>query len=247
MKKKKIKICILSAVLLLCVTAVLTAAGKININQYFAGGYPLRGVDVSHYQGEIDWKYFREQGIDFAFIKATEGSTFVDQRFSANWEDAKSAGLYVGAYHFFSFDSPASVQAEHYISTVGDLTGAIVPAVDIEYYGDKRKNPPEKGRVVSQLRELLDALEERYGAKPVIYTTYTVYNRYIRNEFDAYPLWIRNVYYPPLDIGRRWDFWQYSDTGAIGGTSGEERYVDLNVFRGSREELEELLIKPDKP
>ncbi len=245
MKKKKIKICILSAILLLlCATAVLVALKKINLNQYLLASYSLRGVDVSHYQGEIDWKYFREQGIDFAFIKATEGSGYVDEKFAENRKNAEAAGLYVSAYHFFSFDSPASVQAEHYISTVGDLTGALAPAVDIEYYGDKRENKPEKSRVVSQLQELLDILEERYGEKPVIYTTYAVYNRYIRNEFDAYPLWIRNVYYPPLDIGREWDFWQYSDTGAIGGTSGVEKYVDLNVFRGSREELEDLFIEP---
>lgn len=242
-KRKRIIVCvILTILLLLCVTAVLVVLKKININQYLVAEYPVRGVDVSHYQGEIDWKHFKEQGIDFAFIKATEGSSFVDEKFEINRDDAVAAGLYVGAYHFFSFDSPAASQAEHFISTVGNLSGALPPVVDIEYYGDKRENPPEKAQVVSGLQELLDALEKEYGVKPVIYTTYTVYGKYIRNEFDAYPLWIRNVYYPPADIGRQWTFWQYSDTGAIGGTSGEEKYVDLNVFRESREELEKLLI-----
>lgn len=240
---KRVIICVISAVLLsVCVTVVLLALKKININQYLVAGYPLRGVDVSHYQGEIDWQQIREQGIDFAFIKATEGSSYVDERYEENRKNAREAGLYIGAYHFFSFDSPAASQAEHFIATAGEMSGALPPVVDIEYYGDKRENPPEKAQVVSGLQELLDALETEYGVKPVIYTTYTVYNKYIRNGFQEYPLWIRNVYYPPADIGREWTFWQYSDTGELKGTAGEEKFVDLNVFRKGREELEKLLI-----
>lgn len=240
---KRVIICVISAVLLpVCVTAVLLALKKININQYLVAGYPLRGVDVSHYQGEIDWQQIREQGVDFAFIKATEGSSYVDERYEENRKNAREAGLYIGAYHFFSFDSPAASQAEHFIATAGEMSGALPPVVDIEYYGDKRENPPEKAQVVSGLQELLDALETEYGVKPVIYTTYTVYNEYIRNGFQEYPFWIRNVYYPPADIGREWTFWQYSDTGELKGTAGEEKFLDLNVFRKGREELEKLLI-----
>ena len=241
MKQKTVQL-IFTVLLLLCVLAILTATKRININQYLVGGYSVKGVDVSHYQGEIDWEHFREQGIDFAFIKATEGSSLVDERFEENREGAKAAGLYAGAYHFFSFDSTPASQAEHFIATVGDLSGSLPPVVDIEFYGDKRKNPPEKAYVVSGLRELLEALEEEYGVKPIIYTTYTVYNRYIRNAFQEYPLWIRNVYYPPGDIGRQWTFWQYCDTGALGGTAGEEKFVDLNVFRESREDLLKMLV-----
>ncbi|MDE5590269.1 MAG: glycoside hydrolase family 25 protein [Acetatifactor sp.] len=240
---KRVIACVIFAILLLllCV-AVLLVLKKININQYLVAGYPVRGVDVSHYQGEIDWQQFKEQGIDFAFIKATEGSSFVDEKYEENWVNAREAGLYVGAYHFYSFDSPAASQAEHFISIAGDLRGALPPVVDIEYYGDKRENPPKKEQVVSGLQELLDALEKEYGVKPVIYTTYTVYNKYIRNGFQEYPLWIRNVYYPPVDIGREWTFWQYSDKGKLRGTAGEEKYVDLNVFGKDREELERMLI-----
>ncbi len=242
-KRKCVAVCaILAVFLLLCVAAILIAFKKIKVNSYFADQYPMRGVDVSHYQGEIEWELFREQGISFAFIKATEGSSFVDERYETNWENARAAGLYVGAYHFFSFDSPASAQAEHFIATVGDLSGTLPPTVDIEYYGDKSKNPPEKEQVVSQLQELLSALEEEYGVKPIIYTTYTVYNKYIRDGFEDYPLWIRNVYYPPGDIGRQWTFWQYSDTGTLRGTSGEEKYVDLNVFYEEQKELEKLPV-----
>lgn len=240
---KCVIVCVIFAILLLllCV-AVLLVLKKINFNQYLVAGYPVRGVDVSHYQGEIDWQQFKEQGVEFAFIKATEGSSFVDEKYEENRENARAEGLYIGVYHFFSFDSPPASQAEHFIATAGDLSGTLPPVVDIEYYGDKRENPPEKDQVVSGLQELLDALEKEYGVKPVIYTTYAVYNKYIRNGFQEYPLWIRNVYYPPADIGRAWTFWQYSDTGKLKGTAGEEKYVDLNVFRKDREELEKLLI-----
>ncbi|MCM1558695.1 MAG: hypothetical protein NC123_04005 [Butyrivibrio sp.] len=242
-KKRRRVVCItLGALLLVCVTAGLILLKKININQYFLAGYPVRGVDVSHYQGEIHWRQMKEQGVDFAFIKATEGSSYVDERYEENRENAQAAGIYVGVYHFFSFDSPPASQAAHFIATAGDMSGLLPPVVDIEYYGDKQHNPPEKAEAVSGLQELLDALEQEYGVKPIIYTTYTVYNKYIRGGFEAYPLWIRNVYYPPVDIGRQWTFWQYSDTGRLQGTGGEEKYVDMNVFRESREELEALLI-----
>ncbi|MCM1120677.1 MAG: glycoside hydrolase family 25 protein [bacterium] len=240
--KRKVARVLYVVLLLTSVSVILIAFKIIKIPPYLAAQYPMQGVDVSHYQGEIEWERIREQGIDFAFIKATEGSSFVDDRFAANWKEARSAGLYVGAYHFFSFDSPASSQAEHFIATVGSLSGALPPAVDIEYYGDKAKNPPERQQAVSQLRELLCALEEEYGVKPVIYTTYTIYGQYIRGEFEEYPLWIRNVYYPPVNTGRHWTFWQYCDTGTLQGTSGEEKYVDLNVFREGQKELEELLV-----
>lgn len=233
---------LIAALSLTGVLIILIAFKIIKVTPYFAARYPMQGVDVSHYQGEIQWERLREQGIDFAFIKATEGSSFVDTRFAANWEEARAAGLYAGAYHFFSFDSPASSQAEHFIATVGSLSGALPPAVDVEYYGDKAKNPPEKQQVVSQLRKLLYALEEEYGVKPVIYTTYTSYDQYIRGEFEEYPLWIRNIYYVPVGTGRNWTFWQYCDTGMLQGTSGKEKYVDLNVFREGQKELEELLI-----
>lgn len=80
--------------------------------------YPVRGVDVSSYQGKIDWNVIASQGISFAFVKATEGSSLVDPCFASNYGNAAAAGLRVGAYHFFSFDSPAETQADSFIKTV---------------------------------------------------------------------------------------------------------------------------------
>lgn len=208
-----------------------------------ASGYEVQGVDVSHYQGEIDWQVFEEQGIDFAFIKATEGSGHVDTKFDENWEEADATKIKTGAYHFFSFDSSAETQAQLYIDTVGDLSGRLIPVVDIEFYGDKFSNPPEKEEIVGELKTMLNILEAEYGVKPMVYTTYTFYYKYLNGEIDDYPLWIRNVYFSPnVDMRYQWTFWQYTDTAIINGYSGAEEYIDRNVFCGSAEELDEYVI-----
>lgn len=159
-----------------------------------------------------------------------------------NWKDAQSASIPARAYHFFSFDSSAKTQAEHFIKTVGSLSERLVPMVDVEYYSDKEKNPPDREWLVSQLQEFLNIFETEYGIKPIIYTTYKVYCKYIKDEFTQYPLWIRNVYYYPFDIDGQWQFWQYSDIGDIEGIKGG---VDLDVFKGTAKELEKFIVQKD--
>lgn len=244
MKKKRYALILILAVLFAISVSILLINKIIKINPFFAGRYELRGIDVSHYQGVIDWEKLAGQELDFAFIKATEGSSYLDECFYDNWQAAGKTDLYIGAYHFFSFDSEGKNQAEFFISTVGNLEGKLSPVVDVEFYGDKAYNPPEKEAVVTQLGEMLSALEEHYQVKPIIYTTYTVYNQYIKGDFQEYPLWIRNVYYPPdVTLRGAWNFWQYMDTAVLEGYSGTEKYIDMNVFRGTKEELEMLLVQ----
>ena len=248
MKKQSRKRYILSPscilFLFLLVMAILIISKRIAITPYFASRYEVQGIDLSHYQGEVDWDQLRQSGISFAFIKATEGSRTVDERFSENWQNAAGTGLCIGAYHFFSFDSPAEDQAALYKNTVGNLDGRLPPVLDVEYYGKKEKNPPEREKTIAEIQKLLDLLEIEYQVKPILYTTYPVYHRYIQDNFDSYPLWIRNVYYKPgFDIGRDWLFWQYSDTSVMEGYQGEEPYIDRNVFAGSKEELKNLCIR----
>lgn len=225
------------------VTGALVLRKDIKINPLLAKGYEVHGVDVSHYQGTIDWGVL-SQNQDFAFIKATEGSTHVDECFLDNWQAAGQTHLYLGAYHFFSFDSDGDKQAASYIETVGELDGKLAPVVDVEYYGNKRSNPPERTEVIENLAAMLDTLEQHYEVKPIIYTTYTVYNDYIKGEFEGYPLWVRSVYCPPSVLfGNKWSFWQYMDTAMLDGYAGAEQYIDVNVFRGTKQELEKLTIQ----
>lgn len=241
--KKRKKTALFSILPGMALFLFLVATKKLCINPLIAVAYPVQGVDVSHYQGDIDWENLAGQDIDFAYIKATEGSRHVDEKFQENWTAAGQTELWLGAYHFFSFDSDAKSQAALFMDTVGDLSGKLAPVVDVEYYGDKRTHLPDRGQVVGQLREFLEILEGQYGVKPVIYTTRPVYGRYIKKEFDQYPLWIRNVYFPPdLEMGGRWEFWQYSDTAVMDGYSGDEKYIDRNVFLGGREKIEDFLV-----
>lgn len=113
--------------------------------------YPITGVDVSHYQGTIDWNILNDQGIRFAYIKATEGSSYIDERFFENWEQSRNSNIIAGAYHFFSFDSSGEDQAKHFIDIVEKYDGMLPPAIDVEYYGDKKVNPPKSEDVRREL------------------------------------------------------------------------------------------------
>ena len=197
--------------------------------------WELFGVDVSSYQGNVDWAVLARQGVDFAFIKATEGSILQDRQFAANWAGAAEAGVRAGAYHFLSYDSPGDTQADNYIATVPVTEGALPPVVDIEFYGKYLEEPPEKAHVKAILDPLLERLEEHYGVKPILYVTYRSYYRYIREGYEDYPLWCSSPMVAPF--GRDWSFWQYSHSALLDGYYGTERRIDLNVFRGSEEEF----------
>lgn len=227
---------IFTAILLLIMAFLAACMAGRYVTPLFAGRYSVRGVDVSHYQGEIDWQELAAQDISFAYIKATEGTTYTDDCFKKNWTDAAKTELKVGAYHFFSFSSPGAKQAEHFIEIVGSLSGKLIPVVDVEYYG---KEQPDKEAVVQELTDFLNTFEEMYNVRPMIYTTYTAYHDFIKGNFDDYPLWIRNVYFTP-DWGMlgKWSIWQYTDREMMDGYSGEEQYIDVNVFYGNQEELE---------
>lgn len=213
---------------------------RMRPNKPFPQPYPVRGVDVSAYQGEINWDLLSKQKIDFAFIKATEGSGHQDARFFENWNDAAKTPLRVGAYHFFSFESGGAGQAANFMRTVSaELPPrALPPAVDIELYGDNKLSPPKREGVRRELDALLLLLEEHYGSRPLLYATESSYRLYLAEGYEEYDIWIRNVRWTPrLSRSRGWTFWQYSDRGLLPGMRGEEKYVDLNVFNGSREEF----------
>lgn len=210
--------------------STLFSQAQVNFNRF-----PVWGVDVSRYQGEINWKSLESQNVRFAFIKATEGSGHVDEYVSENLANAAETDIRLSAYHFFSFDSPGETQAENFISVVnaGDID--MPPVVDVEYYGTKKSDKPDRKEAEKILAPLLERLESYYGVKPIIYTTLPVYNRYIRENFSDYPLWIRNVWCEPDFMD--WKFWQFSDKGLLSGFTGEEKYIDLNVYNGSEQEF----------
>ena len=242
---------ITAAVLLTAAAAVflsvflLAKQKKIFISKWFVDetGSTL-GVDVSSYQADIDMNKLKEQNIQFICIKATEGSSLQDDRFAQNWENARQAGLLCGAYHFFSFDSEGKTQAENFIRTVGrDLKGRLLPAVDVEYYGDKEQNPPEKTDVVRELRIFLGMLEKEYGVKPRIYTGSDIYEKYLKRELDGHKKWMSSLYTPlSWNYKEDWYIWQYLNRGELEGYSGGEKYIDLNILNPDKN-IEDLIIR----
>ncbi len=236
-----------AAVLFLIFITVFILAKKkiIFLNEWFVNEKNSTiGVDISSYQSDVDMEKLREQGIRFVFIKATEGSSSQDGMFPANWENAKNAGLPAGAYHFFSYDSPGSTQAENFINTVGDdLNGRLLPVVDVEYYGDKEENPPAKEDVIRELTVFLNALEAKYGARPIIYTRSDIYYRYLEGFSEEYKMWISSLYTPlGWNYKEDWYIWQYLNRGVLEGYTGGEQYIDLNILNKEKD-LDDLIIK----
>lgn len=230
---------------------VLQHNGLVWFNMPSDKSYPIKGVDVSAHQGRIKWEILKNQNITFAFIKATEGSTWVDKRFAYNFEEARKQGLYVGAYHFFSFDSSGLTQAQNFITNVPNVgdSKALPPVVDVEFYGSKAKNPPSPQKVYNELDTLLLALEKHYKIKPIIYTTPSFYDMYLRGRYAENPLWIRSVFFAPDSMWARlfnvhfesWSFWQYDPQGVLKGYSGGEKHIDLNAFNGDEKMLKSWL------
>lgn len=242
--KKKI-IIISGSIVVISVSIILTLFyfGVLHFNNPSKSTYPIRGVDLSCYQGAVGWQVLAEEDIEFAFIKATEGSGYLYPNFSYNWEEAGKTDLKIGAYHFFSYDSSGKTQAENFIKNVPAKKGMLPPVVDIEFYGDKEQNLPSKQEAQSILNELLLNLENHYHIKPIIYATKKSYDLYIKDSYNEYPIWIRDIFTEPsLPDGREWLFWQYSNRHVLKGYSGgDERFIDMNVFNGTKQDFESFL------
>ena len=248
MKKKKL---IMLFALLLAVGCALSALvwnGNILLNNPSHEKYPVQGVDVSAYQGEIDWQTLAVQDIDFAFIKATEGSTFVDKNFAFNFEQAQQTDLAVGAYHFFSYDSAGKTQAENFIANVIPYEGMLPPVIDLEFYGDKEKHPPERAYVDAELSAMIEILTDHYGMAPIIYATEKSYELYLDGNYEECDIWIRNVITrPDISDDRPWTFWQFTNRGRMPGYNGVERFIDINVFSGTESEFAAYPRYADRP
>ena len=216
-------------------------AKPINFGRSAPHQLPVHGVDVSRWQGDIDWVRLREQGANFAYIKATDGGDHLDPMFKQNWRGAKAAGLRRGAYHFFYWCRVASEQADWFIRNVPRDPDALPPVIDVEYNGQsncKRRLTPDQVR--EKMQVFMDRLEKHYGKRPVIYTAPDFYRDNLQQAFLDYPFWLRAVAQHPSKVypGRKWVFWQYSGSGLSHGVDGK---IDLNVFSGSVSQWREWL------
>ena len=208
-------------------------AHPINFGKASPKNYAVHGVDVSRWQGDIDWQTLRSQGANFAYIKATDGGDHLDPMFKKNWRDANKAGLKRGAYHFFYWCRVASEQADWFIRNVPKVAGALPPVIDVEWNGQSScRKRPSRAKVLEKMQVFMDRLEAHYGQRPIIYTSPDFYSDNLRGQFQNYPFWLRSVARHPSKVypGRDFLFWQYSGSGLSQGVKGR---IDLNVFNGS--------------
>lgn len=195
----------------------------------------IHGIDVSKWNGDIDWMTVKNSGVSFAFIKATEGKDRLDDRFHENWQEARAARMPYAPYHFYYFCSTADDQADWFIRNVPRSAVYLPPVLDVEWNGASKtcKYRPSKATAVYELKKFMDRLEKHYGKRPIIYTAVDFHRDILVGEFNDYHYWLRAVADHPSKVydRERWAFWQYTSTGQIPGIKGD---TDINVFAGSR-------------
>lgn len=204
-------------------------------------GYEIHGIDISHYQGEIDWEQLKNAMIEgcpvrFIIIKSTEGASRLDDNFRSNFNQARDYGFIRGVYHFWSNKSSARDQAYFFLEKVHLTEGDLPPVLDIEH------KPADKSVEDFQLDVLtwLHIVEDKYHVKPIIYTYYKFKEKYLSAPvFDDYPYWIAHYYVDKVQYKGKWKFWQHTDAGKLPGIKG---YVDFNIYNGSYYDLRKLCI-----
>ncbi|WP_244491988.1 glycoside hydrolase family 25 protein [Aureimonas sp. AU12] len=236
----------LAATLLLaaCQSASLDARdlGLTGVSGTRPDHYPVHGIDVSKYQGEIDWSAAKRGGVAFAYIKSTEGGDRVDSAFARNWKDAKAAAMPRGAYHFFYWCRPGAEQARWFIANVPKDPAALPPVLDVEWTPDSptcTRRPP-RDEMVREMTAFMDALERHYGVRPIIYAPIDIHRDRLVGTFPNHQFWLRGVKdHPDTNYTERdFRFWQWTATGTVPGVTGE---VDRNAFSGTRDDWQRWL------
>ncbi|WP_447511851.1 glycoside hydrolase family 25 protein [Acinetobacter geminorum] len=223
---------------LACVMGVLAYFGLFYQQKAVAQDYPVQGFDVSHHQGDINWKKISPEKFQFVYLKATEGGDYKDSKFQENWLKAREHGFHVGAYHFYRLCRDGKTQADNFISTVPNKADALPPVIDLEYDGNCI-NAHTKEQLLKEIGIMHDRLKQHYGKQPIFYISKTFYHIVLIGGFPNTPLWVRDYEgKPELKDKRKWLFWQHSNQGKIEGIT---KSVDLNVYEGSVKEWHQFL------
>jgi lysozyme len=234
-------LCLTVAAVCLAIVAGVQIAGarslkdhKIHNGVARAHMMPIQGIDVSYWQGDIDWATVGKAGIRFAYIKATEGGDHVDPKFLENWNAAKRAGIARGAYHFIYWCRPAHEQALWFMLNVPQDADALPPVLDLEWNSYSKTCPGKVSRdlALKKIKILLDAMHAHTGKRPIIYTDPAFHRDILEGEFNEYHYWLRSVAAEPHKKYRKrnWAFWQFTTTGHVPGIQGR---VDRNAFNGT--------------
>jgi lysozyme len=199
----------------------------------------IYGIDVSHHQGKIEWGKVREwngKKISFVYIKATEGATYVDNRYSRNFAGAQKNGLLTGSYHYFRTTSSVDDQFQNFISNVNKNEQDLIPLIDVE----EKKNWSDK-EFHKNFQEFLDLIEGHFGKKPMIYTVNSFYNHNLSGKYESYHFLIGRYgsNSPNMKDNSSWTIWQFSESGKVNGIP---KNVDIDVIN-SKFSLQDLLLQ----
>lgn len=236
----KKRIIVIISITISIILGYLVYNGYIWLSNPKTEKYPVRGIDVSNYQGDIDWAKVKEENFQFAYIKASEGMDYKDEFFHSNWKNAKINGFSTGAYHFFTFGSSGLDQAKNFISILPKDEDMMPPVIDLEFVGNS-KSVPTKEKLKNELVDFISEIEKTYNHKPILYLTYESYEKYIKGDFTKYNIWIRDVVKSPkFQDGQEWILWQYSNRGRVNGING---FVDQNVFNGNLSDFKTMLLQ----
>lgn len=196
--------------------------------------YAVHGVDLSRWQSGVDWGLARGAGVNFAFVKATEGGDLFDPMFPSHWTKSAAVGVRRGAYHLFYHCRPAAEQARWFIAHVPRDPLALPPVLDMEWTPTSPtcRIRPVPAVVRAEARVFLNAVRRHYGQQPILYVTPDFYDDNDMGRLSGVTFWLRSVAAPVRARypGQAWTFWQYSGTGSVPGIAGD---VDLNLFNGS--------------
>ena len=198
------------------------------------------GLDVSEFQGNIDWRLVKnienQYPLEFVFIRATAGNDREDGQFAANWLGAKENKMIRGAYHYYRPNENSLEQAQLFIKTVQLKKGDLPPVLDIE----KLPNEQSLKNMKLGLSRWLKAIEAHYKVKPIIYTSEKYYDDFLKDEFGDYLFWIANYNFYKEKIGANWLFWQFTEKATVQGIKGN---VDVNIYNGDLEQLRFITIE----
>lgn len=227
------------AFVFLMIAVALVVTARWAYNEYMTSApyvddsrFPVRGIDVSAHNGDVNFRKVRKDGYEFVFIKASEGESFKDKNFRNNYLAAGRNGLKRGAYHFFRFDKDGVDQAVNFLQAVGHRKLELGLVIDVESEGNPEDVSPEE--VKEQLQRMLEFLN-MMGHRVTLYTNVQGYEKYFLNTFAGQPLWICSFSSTPVDVD--WSFWQYDHHGKVAGIDGD---VDLNAYSGSRDDWEKI-------
>ncbi|WP_289057596.1 glycoside hydrolase family 25 protein [uncultured Flavobacterium sp.] len=198
------------------------------------------GIDVSEFQGKVDWEEVEildeKYPVQFVFIRATAGNDRVDRQFKRNWEGAKENKIMRGAYHYYRPNENSIEQADLFIKTVKLQKGDLPPVLDIEKLP---KNQPldslKKG-----LKRWLNKVEKHYQVRPIIYSGERYYSDFLKEEFSEYLFWIANYNFYREKIEDDWLFWQFTEKASLPGI---KHRVDVNIYNGDLEQLHFITVE----